>query len=183
MKNRLIISLFSLLVLAQIIVPFSMIARREAILKTGEQFRFKTEPVDPYDAFRGRYVALKLEAEKVPQPSGLNLKYDQKVYAQITIDEEGFARFSALSIERPHHASYIEAKLGYYSGKDVFLRLPIDRYYMEEKSAPLAEKIYREHSQSDKKDAYIIVRVKDGLAVIEGLYIEGKRIEDLVKEK
>lgn len=183
MKNRQIIGLFFLLVLIQLIVPFSMIVRREAILKTGAQFRFKTEPVDPFDAFRGRYVALKLEAEKLPLAKGLDLKYDQKVYAEITVDEGGFARFSGLSFERPHHASYIEARVNHFTDKDVFLRLPIDRYYMEEKAAPLAEKAYREHSNPGKKDAYVVVRIKDGLAVTEGLYIAGQRIEDMLKAR
>jgi uncharacterized membrane-anchored protein len=69
----------------------------------------------------------------------------------------------------------------YISGDKVYLDLPIDRYYMEEKAAPAAERVYRQHTQRDKQDAYVTVRVKDGFAVIEGLFVGGQKIEDAVR--
>ena len=56
MKSKLIIGLFLGVSFIQIITPLSMIIKRESVLKNGGQFKFKTAPVDPYDAFRGRYV-------------------------------------------------------------------------------------------------------------------------------
>ena len=186
MKNKLIIGLFLCVSFAQIATPLSMITKREAVLKNGEQFKFKTTPVDPYDAFRGRYVALRIEEDKVSIPKELKFNHGQAVCAQITIDEQGFAKLATVSTSKPHGKPYIQAKVRYVSGVSgdkVYLDLPIDRYYMEEKAAPAAERIYRQYAQRGKQDAYIIVRIKNGFAVIESLYVGGQRIEDAVKQE
>ncbi len=184
MRKELIIGLFAGLIVLQIVLPVSMIAKRESTLKNGEVFRFKTVPVDPYDAFRGRYVAIRAEINKVSKPEGVDLKYGQKVYAQLFVDENGFAQVSQIAMRRPKDSAYLIASVTYPAGRgnDVGLNLPIDRYYMEEKAAPRAEQVYREHSRrGDKQDAYVIVRIKDGFAVIEGLYVGDQRIEDILK--
>lgn len=183
MRKELIIGLFAGLIALQIALPVSMIAKRESTLKEGAVFRFKTAPVDPYDAFRGRYVTIRAEINKVSKPEGVDLKSGQKVYAQLTVDEKGLAQVLQIALQKPKDSAYLIASVTHPSGNDVGLNLPIDRYYMEETVAPRAEQAYREHSRRDKQDAYVIVRVKDGFAVIEGLYVGDQRIEDVVKRK
>ena len=183
MKKYWTLGLLAGLMLVQVALPVSMIAKRETTLKYGTAFRFKTAPVDPYDAFRGRYVALRVEVNKVNKPGGMELKYGQKVYAQLSVDENGFATIAQVAVQKPGRGAYLEARAGYSQRDEVQLDLPIDRYYMEEKSAPRAERVYREHSVRGKQDAYVVVRVMDGFAVIEGLYIDGRKIEDLLRAK
>lgn len=183
MKKELVVGLFSGLIVLQVALPISMIVKRESTLKDGASFRFKTAPVDPYDAFRGRYVAIRAEINKVSKPEGMNLKYRQKVYALLDVDEKGFAQVSKISMQKPNDSAYMIASVAYPAGNDVALDLPIDRYYMEEKAATRAEQAYREHSRREKQDAYVVVRVKDGFAVIEGLYVGDQRIEDAVRRK
>ncbi len=183
MRKELIIGLFSGLILVQIASPLSMIIKRESVLKNGTQFRFKTAPVDPYDAFRGRYVALGLDASKIAEPQGADLKSGQKVYAQIVNDDNGFAKISQVTMQKPKDPNFLTAKVSRVYKGDVFLDLPIDRYYMEEKAAPRAEQIYRKHSAREKQDAYVVVRIKDGFAVIEGLYVGGQRIEEVLRQR
>jgi uncharacterized membrane-anchored protein len=160
-----------------------MIAKRESILKDGIQFKFKTAPLDPYDAFRGRYVALQIEEDYVPMIKGLRLNSGQNVYALIETDSEGFARLTNVTTSKPYEESYIQAKVRHIYGDKVYLDLPIDRYYMEEKAAPTAERIYFRHAQRDKQDAYVVLRIKDGFAVIESLYVGGQKIEDAVRKE
>ncbi len=181
MNNKILIRLFLCLALAQLSVPAAMIFKREMILKQGEQFKFKAAPVDPYDAFRGRYVALSLEETSVPAEKGMSLNYGQTVYALISVDEKGFAKFSGVALKPPPDRPYLRATVRYTGGDKVNLKLPIDRYYMEENAAPKAENIYRKHARRENKDAYVIVRVRGGVAVIESLYVGGQRIEDAVK--
>lgn len=182
MKRQWIIGLFIAVALVQIGTSLSMIVKRESVLQRGEQFKFKVAPVDPYDAFRGRYVALRLMEDKAPVPESINLDYGQRVFAHIAVDEEGFAKFSKVTTFRPHGERYIETRVfsSLVGEGQVLLDLPIDRYYMEEKKAPLAERVYRRHTRKGIEDAYVLVRVKDGLAVIEALYVGGKRIEEAV---
>lgn len=182
MKNRLIIGLLCCVALAQIVTPLSMISRRENILKHGAQFKFKVAPVDPYDAFRGRYVALRVEESNIQGYKGEKLRPGQQMYALITVDEHGFAKLSSLSKNRPSGTAYIQARVRYAFKDSVNLDLPIDRYYMEESSAPLGERIYQQHSWRDAQDAYVLVSVRGGLAVVRQLYVGDKRIEDAVRE-
>ena len=50
-KKKMLFVLFILVALIQIAVSASMIINREIILKSGKQYKFRTAPVDPYDAF------------------------------------------------------------------------------------------------------------------------------------
>jgi uncharacterized membrane-anchored protein len=182
-KIKLIIGIFLSLALVQIYIPLSMISKRENVLKHGEQLKFITAPVDPFDAFRGRYVALRIKEDYVTKQEAQNLERGRTVYATIEIDDRGFARFDTVTLNRPIGKVYIEARTAYPSGGKIYLDLPFDRYYMEEKAAPAAETAYRKHSQTGKQDAYIVVRVRDGFAVIESLYVAGQKIEDLVRQE
>jgi uncharacterized membrane-anchored protein len=182
MKNKIIISVFSCLVLLQIATPLSMIMKRESTLKEGTLFRFKTAPVDPFDAFRGRYVALQIEESRVSlNKVSPELEHGQNAYAHIVVDKDGFAKISQVTALKPKGAPYLSVRIGYKGTKDMTIDFPIDRYYMEENAAPRAEKLYRRHSRQDAKDAYVTVKIKDGFGVIEGLYVAGQKIEDLIK--
>ncbi len=177
MKKRFLVLL---LICVQCFVPSMMIASQEKILTEGEVFKFKTAPVDPYDIFRGRYVALSTDQRsvKVQHPKTFNRK--QNVYVVLGIDEDGFAYIVDAKHERPELNSYIKTKVKYVSGKIVHFSLPLNRYYMNEEKAPQAEVLYRKKSRAGKKDAYISVRVLDGKALIEGLYVEDKPIESFL---
>ncbi len=182
MRKKVVVLLFAALIMVQITVPVSMIVKREVTLKNGKSFRFKTAPVDPYDAFRGRYVALRGEVNKVNKPPGMVVKPGKKVYAQLCVDTDGFAKVSQILLQKPTEGDYLIAAVSYPIGNEVVLYFPIDRYYMEESAAPRAERVYWEHSQREKKDAYVTVKIKEGLAVIEGLYIGDKRIEEILQK-
>jgi len=184
MKNSLLVGLSSAVIVVQLAVPLSMIIKREVTLKEGIEFRFKTAPVDPFDAFRGRYVALRVDVNQVPTQE--TLSYQKNVYAALMVDEQGYAKIMSVSSQKPKNVPYVMATVGYQSGGLVNVHLPFDRYYMNEKSAPRAESLYREHNfnrQGQPADAYITVRVKDGFSVIDGLYLGGKKIEELIKIK
>ncbi|MEI6437237.1 MAG: GDYXXLXY domain-containing protein [Candidatus Omnitrophota bacterium] len=187
MKKPIIAGVFAVLIMLQIAIPVSMIAKREVTLKYGAAFKFKTAPVDPYDAFRGRYVALSMEQGKAPALPGLVMQYGEKVYAVLSVDETGFAKVTGVTRTKPDDipgGAFLEARVAYTKEDGyVYLDWPMDRYYMEESAAPRAEALYWQHSTSKQRDAQVVVRVLDGFAVIEGLYIDGRRIEAVLKEK
>ena len=182
--NTRILGLFCLVAAAQLAVPASMILRRETTLHEGRLFKFRTAPVDPYDAFRGRYVALSIEGLQMPVPSGVELTRNQRVYVRIEEGDDGFAKLGDIDLDRPDGDAYVQARVAHWprSGT-VRLRVPFDRYYMDEEDAPAAERAYRRHSQRDKKDAYVAVRVKKGFVVIEELYVGGEPIGEFIEER
>jgi uncharacterized membrane-anchored protein len=165
----------------QLGVPGFMIARREHVLNTGRAFKFKTEPVDPYDAYRGRYVALGFEAASAKGVSAPpDLTQGERVYALLGEDDKGFAKVVALSREKPAGGAYLKARVDYPLRDEVRLRFPFDRYYMEEGKAPRAEWAYRQHSRRGVADASAVVRVLGSQAVLQALLVDGVPIEDFL---
>ncbi|MEZ4484557.1 MAG: GDYXXLXY domain-containing protein [Syntrophotaleaceae bacterium] len=160
------------LFLVQLAVPASMIAGREMTLRHGQAFRFRTAPVDPYDPFRGRFVALNLEAASAPLPKDGKLTYRQKVLVRLAVDEAGFAYCRDIVPEPPAEGAYLAARVQSWDKERVRLQLPFDRYYSEEELAPEIERAYRAHSRRGKQEAFIAVRVRDGRGVLEELYID-----------
>ena len=180
-KRKLSFAFFAVLSIFQIGVPVWMIANREMTLRHGRQFRFRTAPVDPYDAFRGRYVALQFEQNTSPVPADERLAMNQKVYAQLAEDEQGLARIINVTANHPSGEAYMQCRVSSITDSLVYLQFPFDRYYMDEKLAPAAEAAYLEHSRREVREVYVTVRVKDGNAVLEELYIAGIPIREFLK--
>jgi uncharacterized membrane-anchored protein len=169
--------LFAAMALVQLAAPASMILSRERTLAHGEAFKFRTAPVDPYDAFRGRYVALRIANSDAALPQGASASYGQPVYATIETGADGFAKFGVAAFSPPKDKPYLKVRAGAENDRGgIGLQLPFDRFYMEEGKAPAAEAAYREHDRKGVQEAYVILRVLDGAGVIENLYVGGKPI-------
>jgi len=176
-RHQLRLALFVLLALIQFSVPAWMIVAREQVLSQGELFKFKTAPVDPYDFFRGRYVALDVlpSSTKLNDPK-LELRPGQWVFVGLSQDAQGFAQLGELSLQAPEEP-YLRLKVAYVSHPSsdqvseqfVELDLPFDRYYMAETLAPEAERAYMQLSV--EAQTYIEVRVKGGRGVLAELYL------------
>ena len=178
MKTRLLLGFLGLALLAQLAVPASMILKRERTLAHGQAFKFRTAPVDPYDAFRGRFVALGFDQNSVVAPPGHDFARGQTVHVLLAEDADGFATLGELRRERPDAAPYLTTKILYVGGDVVHLRLPFDRFYMDEDAAPAAERAYRQNSASSNRNAYVQVRIEKGFAVLEDLYVDGTPIRN-----
>lgn len=174
---------FIVLCFLQICVPGLMIGRREATLRMGTAYRFKTAPVDPHDPFRGRYVALRFE-ENSAKAEEAAVKRGRKVFVSIFEGEDGFAKLGEVSLKPPEEGDYVKALAGYSSGEGmVRVELPFDRYYMNERKAPAAERAYfSSNRRGEDGNTYALVKVLDGMAVTEGLYIDGVPVLEYLQE-
>lgn len=171
---------FGLMCAAQIFVPAQMILSREAVLKKGQPFKFKMQPYDPVDPFRGNYLQLAYEANTVQVDSG---EWDMggEAYAILTTDSAGFAKVESLSKTPPSPGVYyFKTNVSYATAGEAFLMHPFDRYYIESKLAPEAEEAVRNALIDSSATAYAIVYVKGDRAVLKSLNINGKRLEEIV---
>ena len=80
-KRSLLLLGFAIVVAVQLAVPAWMIVDHERTLAKGQLFKFRTRPVDPADAFRGRYVWLSLEPHAVRVPNIQRWRSRQKAFA------------------------------------------------------------------------------------------------------
>ncbi len=175
------------------------IVRHESILRSGVPYRIRAAPIDPADAFRGRYVAVSpsivLAQPLAPETERLVqlIQGGETGYAVLANDDEGFARAAQILPAPPAQGDYLEIKniwpqwardsppgqapaiVGYN------VLFGFDRYYMNETAAPAAEQRYFEAARRNAASrAWLTVRVKNGAGVVEGLFIDGVPIETVV---
>ncbi|WP_103864447.1 GDYXXLXY domain-containing protein [Aquimarina sp. I32.4] len=173
---------FAIIAIAQIGVPLKMIYDNEDALQFGTAYKFKTQPIDPTDPFRGKYITLRYEMDSFKTEDTTYVRGDNiKVY--IENDDQGFAQAVAISKEEiAIKKEYVEARVQSYYNGTVRFELVFDRFYMEETKAYAAERAYTEvNSDSTKDTVYALVRIKKGNAVIEDVIIAGIPIQEYVE--
>lgn len=190
-----------ILSLVQVASVGSRIVTYEDILAHGKRYLFKTAPVDPYDLFRGRYVALSQENLEIMVTEKETKEYERggKAWVTLKTGEGGYTTFAGIS-KTPSGGEELKVEVAWAGpryappprdGKaavkeqkewSVHIKPPFDRYYMNEKLAPEAEAAYRNRGEG-KINPYIAVRIKNGRGVIEELFIDGKPVGDWIKGK
>ena len=179
-SKQLVVKFFVVIAIIQLAVPLYMVWRWEDILQNGQRYSWVTAPVDPYDAFRGRYVDLRFKEASAPLVGNAILNYGQTAYAIIGEDQKGYAFISGISELRPEGNSYVKINVSYVQDQIVHFELPFKRYYMQEELAPEAESAYRKNAG---KEATVSVRIKNGYGVIEQLYIGNQTIDEYLRSE
>ena len=176
--KKLPLIIFIVVALAQISVPASMIWKRQQTLREGRLWKFRTAPVDPVDAMRGRYLSLRFDAEEFPRLEPLP---GDDLYVTLKEDPDGFAVVDQVS-DTPidgDHVVRVE-NYGSYDGK-ARVHFSFDRFWVTEPNALAAEQAYASHSSRERKDAYVAVRVTPGDAAIEELYLGGQPLREYLR--
>jgi len=186
MKRSLLLMVFAVVAMAQVGAPVTMILRREATLRLGRTYKFRTRPVDPVDAFRGRYVWLGFEQDHAPMVGG-QLERGMIGYARVETGEDGFAAVRAVSAVPPKEGDYFKVRMTYpgwgSNAGAAHFNMPFDRFYLEETKAPAAERAYWEHNRRGQTNlaTYAVVRVHEGDAALMELYVGGRPVAEYVK--
>ncbi len=166
--------LLIVLAIAQWLFMGNMIYSREKILNTGKSFRFRTEPIDPSDPFRGKYIMLNFRENTFTTNKPETYSYGEDIYVQIE-NKNNFAVVKAVSKTKPASGDFVKAKCSYAStgsgSTTVHIMYPFDKYYMEEYKATKAEELYREANRDSLRNVYALVKVADGTAVIENIFV------------
>lgn len=174
--------LFFVLCAAQWYVPLQMIAEQENLHDEGKVFRFKTQPVDPSDPFRGKYITLSYEADNF-SANGERWMRGETIFVLLEEDRNGFASIASISRTKPDDSdNYVQAVVA-YGEERVHIQYPFDKFYMEESKAKPAENVYLDANRNDSTQvAYAIVHVRDGSAALSDVIINGRSIVDVVRE-
>ncbi|MEA3212000.1 MAG: hypothetical protein QOE70_5057 [Chthoniobacter sp.] len=183
-RQRLLALVFLGVALVQIALPAGRIWLYERTLREGQVFKFRTAPVDPSDAFRGRYVTLRFEASDAAWTANEPPPFGTKVWVGVAQGTDGFAHFTSASSKRPAEGDFLELRTSYGGAPGrVALELPFDRFYMEESAAPNAERLYAERNRrGGARDTYAAVRIRNGRGAIEQVFVGDKPLAEAAKE-
>jgi uncharacterized membrane-anchored protein len=186
-KAKIIFILASALV--TLTVPMYIVFTSEALMEAGAQYeyKFRTAPVDPYDVMRGRYISLNFETSStVPFVGKETPGRGTTVYVTVKKDITGYAVFDKAYASPPKGSAWFETTADYYNSWEqgnsfgeantklprVSIKVPFDRYYMNEDNAPQAEYVYSMNtSQENRVIIYALVVIKDGRQGIKQIYV------------
>ncbi len=163
-RERILWGVFALACLAQLAFASSSMWQAESALRRGTLHTFRTDPVDPVDPFRGRYVALTFRTDQVPVAEGATFERGETAWVELGVDAEGYARL-VRAHAGPPDADHLSLPVLGGDASQVTVQLPFDRYYAEEERAL---EIDRQRWRAGGRFR-VGVRVLDGRGVIESL--------------
>jgi uncharacterized membrane-anchored protein len=187
MKTIHLFIIFLIVVVAQLFIPTQMILNQESVLKYGTLYKFKTQPMDPNDPFKGKYINLNYEIDTFKTPDSL-WQRNETIYVYIETDSLGYAKIDQISrtILDDNKNDYFLAKAGWYSKFDYKLniKIPFNRFYMEETKAYDAEVVTNRPQNTDSLlTTYALVYVNGGEAVLNDVLVDGMSIKDFVERE
>ena len=150
MRKKYLIIAFICTVLVQLAFPLKMIFDRELILLRGETFLMKIEPIDPYDAFRGRYVSINYTNVTAPIPWSMqqeHYKFDHDLFIPLKKAANGEAIYQEAREIRPSDTDIylrVTPEGPTVDYETVWIDIPDKRYYMNEYKAPIADRIIKD---------------------------------------
>jgi len=159
-----------------------MIESRASILRDGTEVVLRSEPIDPRDLLRGRYVVLTYPAQAISgdllqdarAQAGENRLGPISVYVTMEPGPDGFHRPVAASLDKPDTGTFIRGQTGSLGTGTNMLRVNygIGRFYTNEHRAPELERRMREGALTE-----IVVAVdENGTAQIKALRQDGEVI-------
>jgi hypothetical protein len=143
----------------------SLVWRSEATLESGRAYRFRTEPIDPVDLFRGRYVALRFPTTSLPQVEAPPFTEGDAAWARISGGADGFAEFISLHHQPPEDWDALEVEIVSANRTRTPVRPSFDRFYMDEDEAPALEA----RARATGGPTWVVIRVRNGRGVVEDI--------------
>jgi hypothetical protein len=180
------IAVFAVAAVAQWLLPLSGIWQHERVISRGTLVRIECAAPDPYDPLRGRYLAVRPAESTVSQPKGFPRGgHVVPVWATLEAGDDELARIKSVSLEPvsgPTVILLMARSWGTINGTDVIgLEWPFDRFYLNERLAPDADKLVAERRR-DGKRTVAELHLLDGQAVLTDILLDGVSIRELVKQ-
>ncbi len=183
-SKKIIFTLFLLLAVVQLLAPAKMIYNQEQIIKTGKAYKFLTQPLDPNDPLRGKYVRLNYQINRF-KTSDTIWKKNHHAYVYLN-DSIGFAKIDTVSHKKLNLPNdYVIADKYWFNQNNNTLRfnLPFGRFYMEESKAKPAEDLVRRNNrEAINNTTCALVYIKEGKFVLKDVLINDESITDIIRK-
>lgn len=180
------LAVFAVAAVAQWLLPLSGIWQHERVISRGTLVKIECGAPDPYDPLRGRYLAVRPTQSSVSKPEGFPRGGGfTPVWATLEAGDDGLARIRSVSLELVSGPTVIPLTArwcGTTNGTDVIsLEWPFDRFYLNERLAPDADKLVAEWSR-DRKKTVAEVHLLDSRAILTDILLDGVSIREVVKQ-
>jgi len=150
----------------------------------GALFRLELQAYDPYDIFRGNYLAMSFKEDRVKAPK-FQPRWEEKFYVKLAQDPKtGFARPVEVSQQFHGGNDWVEVRNSGGSvidGADTTLLISFmqDRFFINEDKVKRADEVLRRATADSSKRCWAEMRVRNGTAILTDVKIDGKSLRDL----
>lgn len=196
-KKNVLLALFLLSLAAGLYYPVYKIIRFEFSLTPPAIVRFNAQIYDPYDPFRGRYVAFTVR-DRVELARGVDdsliTERSSSPYAVLETDAKGVAKIvdlakkpqaGKINLRLEKNAVFVSSRNTDDDNKVTYnVNLPFYRFYMNEKLAPDAELVVGQALRGGRAGTcQIVVKIyANGAYAISGLEIDGVPIHEFLRK-
>ncbi|HWS02322.1 MAG TPA: GDYXXLXY domain-containing protein [Gammaproteobacteria bacterium] len=120
-----------------------VVLERETVLRSGSVVYLRTAPVDPRDVFRGDYVRLSYDINRISRALADATLREQKdreavrVYASLAVDANGIASVTALRTQPPAEGLYLRGYTSHNwqlqaSDQEIAVKFGIEKLFVEQ---------------------------------------------------
>jgi uncharacterized membrane-anchored protein len=134
-------------------------------LLTGKTYVLKTEPVDPFDIFRGQYIIIRYEIGTLENTGLTQDDVGKDIYVKLTRDQDKTWNSAGYSLAKPE-GDYIRGEITSVNKENIRVEYGIEQYFFER------------NAEFQTNGMAVEVKVaKDGRARISRLLKDGKELE------
>lgn len=169
------------LAVCQLALPLWMIRDHLHLLNTGAEFRFRAQAVSSGVSISGKYIQLSFSTDSFRMDADSSWSEGETAYLVLRNDKTGFGEIASV-LRSPSDSipSYLKTnvRLILKPGNLIYFNFPFDKYFLEE-SKVREEKLQSLWNWTDAPpELTAIVRIHKGKALLSGLLVEGKSIEE-----
>ncbi len=158
MKKQ-IIGLISVVLLVLLIV-LSFILYNEWPLLTGKKVVLATQPVDPFDLFRGQYMDINYEISAINNVEGFDV--GDFIYVTLEEDEQEIWRLKKTSKTKPDEGIFIRGEITNSYSNSVRVEYGIEQFFFERNAKLPTSNITVEVSVSNSGRAKLVQLLHNG---------------------
>jgi len=101
---------------------------------TGEEIILKTEPVDPRSLFRGNYVRLNYEINRIEVEPHTEYKNGSLIYVSL-VESQGIWQFDTLNRDKPQEGLYMRGRVRSHHSGSLQVEYGIEAFFMPKEKA------------------------------------------------
>lgn len=180
------IVVFVVAAIAQWLLPLVGVWQHERVIRQGAAVRIRCTAPDPYDPLRGRYLTVRPEVDALPRPEGMTEAGVAPVWATLVADADGLSRIDSLSlvpVAGPNVVRLVARTRPWEPNRDtVIVEWPIQRFYLNERLAPEADRLVAERLRGGQA-IVAEIRLLDGRAVLTDVLIDGVSIREVARPR
>lgn len=182
-RTKILLFIFLIVAIAQIWVPFSMMFKHSTILEKGKIVKMKLAPVDPISPFKGKYLRLTFEENRIAVRDD-KWERNETIYLHYHTDNNGYMKIDSIMKEVDSFDNILKAKALFYSNYNMQLTIkyPFEKYFIEESKAALAEEKIAKSIRNKHADVYAEISILNSIPVLKEVYVDGKKILDFLNE-